>query len=327
MSTTPHDALFKRTFSAPARAAEELRSVLPAEVSARIQWDELRPESGEFTDEDLRGHLADLLFSAPTTDGRRALLYLLFEHQSTPDPLMPVRLLIYTSRIWSDWLRNNKGARKVPPVFSVVLHHGSSGWTAPTDLMELYDADLDLLTAAGPHLPALQLVLDDLSAVPDEELRARAKSALVRLALLLLKHARDSYDIDERLDQCDELASEVVESESGLEALVIMARYVAQVSKYATREGVRAMLRLLPKSQADEVIMTMGRQLIEQGEQQGIEKGIAQGERKLLLRLLERRFGELPEAVVDRVNAANGEQLERWADQILDAESIDDVLT
>jgi predicted transposase YdaD len=327
MSTTPHDALFKRTFSAPARAAEELRSVLPAEVSARIRWDQLRPERAEFTDEHLRGHLADLLFSAPTTDGRRALLYLLFEHQSTPDPLMPVRMLIYTARIWSDWLRNNKGAQRVPPVFSVVLHHGSSGWTAPTDLMELYDADLELLTAAGPHLPALQLVLDDLSAVPDEELRARAASATVRLALFFLKHGRDSEDIDRRLLDWELLVKDVGDAASGLEALSVMVRYLFEVSEHVTREAVTGMLRSALGEQADEVIMTIGQQLIEQGRKQGVEQGIEQGERKLLLRQLVRRFGELPEKVVDRVNAASVEELERWADQILDAESIDDVLT
>ena len=81
---TPHDALFKWTFSTPARAAEQLRSVLPAEVAARLQWDGLRPEKGEYVDDELKGRLTDLLFSVPTTDGRPALLYLLFEHQSAP---------------------------------------------------------------------------------------------------------------------------------------------------------------------------------------------------------------------------------------------------
>ena len=83
----------------------------------------------------------------------------------------------------------------------MVLHHGGGGWNAPLALAELYDADEDLLDAAGPHLPTLRLVLDDLSTTSDEAIRARATSALVQLALLVMKHARDSTDIEDRLER------------------------------------------------------------------------------------------------------------------------------
>jgi len=47
---------------------------------------------------------------------------------------------------------------------------------------------------------------------------------------------------------------------------------------------------------------------------------------EILLRQLTRRFGQLPQAVADRVRAARDADLERWADAVLTANSLEDVL-
>lgn len=94
----PHDALFKKTFSVPEHAAAEFRAVLPAKLVARMDFSTLTLCSGSYVDEALSGSESDLLFSVQIS-GRPALLYALFEHQSTPDKLMPLRLLGYIVRI------------------------------------------------------------------------------------------------------------------------------------------------------------------------------------------------------------------------------------
>jgi len=47
---------------------------------------------------------------------------------------------------------------------------------------------------------------------------------------------------------------------------------------------------------------------------------------KLLLRLLRARFGDLPEVAVARVNAADAAQLDLWAERVLSAPTLADVL-
>jgi hypothetical protein len=81
----PHDALFRGVFGDPERAGELLRSALPDDVVAAIDWRTLRREEGSFVDEALRGQQADLLFAADIGN-RPTLLYLLFEHKSDEDP-------------------------------------------------------------------------------------------------------------------------------------------------------------------------------------------------------------------------------------------------
>lgn len=66
---------------------------------------------------------------------------------------------------------------------------------------------------------------------------------------------------------------------------------------------------------------------LEKGLQRGLEKWRAEGGSALLGRVLRGRFGPLPKPVIDRLAKATPEQLELWADRVLDAGSLDDVFS
>jgi hypothetical protein len=56
-----------------------------------------------------------------------------------------------------------------------------------------------------------------------------------------------------------------------------------------------------------------------------IKKHIRLAKAELLLRLLAWRFGAVPGAITRRVTWATGDEVERWAERLLDAASLDDV--
>jgi predicted transposase YdaD len=95
--SNPHDALFKAVFGDPEHARGALRAVVPAVLAEALDWPTLVRRPGSFVDPVLREQHTDLLFSATWRDGGgEALVYFLFEHQSTPgDGLMAYRLLCY----------------------------------------------------------------------------------------------------------------------------------------------------------------------------------------------------------------------------------------
>jgi predicted transposase YdaD len=64
---------------------------------------------------------------------------------------------------------------------------------------------------------------------------------------------------------------------------------------------------------------------IQEGRMEGRMEGMAVQARKQLRRQLTRRFGPLPEWVEERLDAAAVEQLEDWADRILDAQTLQGV--
>ena len=60
--------------------------------------------------------------------------------------------------------------------------------------------------------------------------------------------------------------------------------------------------------------------------EQGRAEGIAEGQAELLLRQLERRFGEVPEAARGRVRGGSVSELEAWAEAVLTAANLEEVL-
>jgi len=65
----------------------------------------------------------------------------------------------------------------------------------------------------------------------------------------------------------------------------------------------------------------------EQGIEEGRKEGRKEGEMIVLERQLTRRFGPLPESLQVRLHSATTEQLEHWADQILEAARLEDVFS
>jgi hypothetical protein len=59
--------------------------------------------------------------------------------------------------------------------------------------------------------------------------------------------------------------------------------------------------------------------------QEGLEQGVLKGQRELLLRLLRRRFGALPDEVVAWVQAGDARSLERWGDDVIGAHSLEEI--
>ncbi len=67
------------------------------------------------------------------------------------------------------------------------------------------------------------------------------------------------------------------------------------------------------------------RQGLEKGMAKGLEQGRQQGESKMLLRLLEHRFGPLDEHTRQRVESAEAERLLEWGERFVDATTLRDV--
>ena len=67
----------------------------------------------------------------------------------------------------------------------------------------------------------------------------------------------------------------------------------------------------------------------EEGRHEGLERGVrqgrVQGERAVLERQLRRRFGLLPPAAAERLRRASAGEIEAWADNVLDADTLDEV--
>ena len=212
-----------------------------------------------FIEAELDEIACDLLYEVQASEQPPVLLYLLVEHQSSNDLLMPFRLLRYTVEAWRRWLRAHEGATRLPPVVPMVIAHAPGGWHAPASLFEMLDADPELLNLLRAHLPDIRPRVEDLSARSDQELRDRSMSAHALLGLLVLKNARSADDFVERLAGWLDLFREIALAPQGIHTIVAILRYIFLVSG---RVDERTLLRMLSSpdhvgAKLEEAVMTV----------------------------------------------------------------------
>ena len=96
-------------------------------------------------------------------------------------------------------------------------------------------------------------------------------------------------------------------------------RYLCVVTEADRAEVTRAVQQSLPEAQ--ELIMTIAEQLRQEGLQEGLQRGQVQTLRKHL----SLRFGELNEATLTRLESADAASLDRYAERILTASSVEEL--
>ena len=69
--------------------------------------------------------------------------------------------------------------------------------------------------------------------------------------------------------------------------------------------------------------MMVGR--FQRAREEGKAEGHAEGERAVLGLQLRRRFGPLPSEAAERIGTASTADLEAWAENVLDADTLDEV--
>ncbi|MEY3212818.1 MAG: hypothetical protein RIT28_3299, partial [Pseudomonadota bacterium] len=248
-----HDKLFKLIFSAPAEAARLLQLALPPTLTALIDLSRLEPRPVDLIDEALGERLSDLRFAAPLL-GSNAWVTLLIEHQSQPDPTLPLRLLRYTRGVWEQ-LRA-QGARGLPLVVPVVVCHAPRPWSSARALRDLYDAPAEALDALAPFLPDVDPVLYDLTPRADVEIGGEAAT---RLTLLLMRHARDDDLWATLCAQRPLFEALIAERGPGVAAAVL--RYVLEVGRCGPSDEARMVIRATMGEPAEDDLRTYGDQL------------------------------------------------------------------
>ena len=332
----------------------------PAELVPFVDWSSLKRRPGSFVNEELREQHTDLLFSATLQGGSTCLFYFLFEHQSTSDPWMLLRLLEYMTRIWRDFLAKQPRATRLPAILPVVLHHSETGWTCATDFLDLLDLGGDgegtpnvsssrrgaadatsrtrpegrLRGAVGPYTPSFRIVLNDVSHATDEELRSRAISALDKLVLACFRHARDMRGLLTNLAAWSATFTEVRSAPDGMRAIAYVLRYMFGAARDMEPDEVRGLVEGMADPVVSEEIVSLAKKLKDQGRQEGREEGRQEGQAEGILRgrlegraetvlkLLRLKFRRVPASVVARVKSGTDADLDRWTERVLTADSL-----
>jgi predicted transposase YdaD len=309
-----HDRLFRAGLSNPAAAAAFLIDRLPPEVAERIDWSTLKLEPGSFVDPDLRLLESDLLFSAKA-DGRDIGIYVLFEHQSTRDPRLPMRLLRYNVGIWHRWEQNPDNRPPYPQIVSIVVAQNGSVWDIDPSLSSLFS----FTGADDPmrrYVPDFLYELIQLAAIPFDAIRGTPDGILV---LRILKAERSGELLSDPIWD-DELLRMVL-----LDTFHLAVRYMCSRDS-VDNDALFHKIKSIGSEPHRTAAMTLAQKLRQEGRmegrQDGIQEGLKTGElkgrqegslaasRQSVLDALDLRFGSIPDGLRDSIEAvADSEKL------------------
>jgi hypothetical protein len=287
----PHDKLFKELLHA--FFVEFLQLFFP-EVAARLDFTRV-----EFLDRELFTDIpegsrreADVVAQVLTLDGQPELILVHIEVQAKRARAFPYRMFEYYALL---------RLRYKVPVFPVVLYlaPGAGGLTREEYTEGLFGEDILRFRYRAIGLP-------DLSA---DDYREQANPLAALSALM---------------------------QPSQLGRLVQKYRSIRQALASPVDEARKALLvnlieQYLPLNAEEE---TEFAQLLGQADTQEVkemltvyeERGIVKGKRDTLQRLLRRKFGDLPEAMITKIQAIQTEaELDILFDQALDANSLEEI--
>lgn len=312
-----HDGSYKRLFSHPRMVRDLLEGFVREDGLERLDYASLERVSCSYVASDLRKRASDMAWRLRWGESSM-YIYLLLEFQSTVDPCMAIRVLTYVGLLYEDLIHagqrcHHDGA--LPPVLPIVLYNGAARWNAAEELTPLMKQGPPALMVYRPNV---RYLLIDEARYRDSEL---APMRNLVAAVFRLENARTSVRIGQVLTTLIEWLK--TPEENGLrQAFVVWVRRVimakvpeAPLDKINDLEEMRTMVVSLAEE--------WKREALREGLQEGRQIGHREGEVSFLARLLKKRFGELPDWVQARLEQAPAEQLERWGEKLLHADSLD----
>ncbi|HAU4329218.1 Rpn family recombination-promoting nuclease/putative transposase [Citrobacter freundii] len=272
-TSTPHDALFKTFLKYPETARDFIEIHLPSRLRTLCDLTTLELKPASFIEENLRAYYSDVLWSMKTSEGD-GYIYVVIEHQSSPDIHMAFRLMRYAIAA----MQSHLDAGLVPMLF----YHGIDT-PYPFSLCWLDEFDNPAL-AHQLYLSAFPLV--DITVVPDDDIMQHRRVALLEL---MQKHIR-RRDLMGLADKVASLLTTGTTNDSQLKALfnylLIQHGHKPRFSRF-----MRKLAQQVPGYKEStmnivEKIRRAGqRKGLREGMQRGLEKGLAEGRREEALRI------------------------------------------
>lgn len=282
---------------------------------AELDFTTLEIVSGSYVSDDLRGREDDVIWRVKCRHSW-IYVYLLIEFQSTIDRYMAVRLITYMGLLYQDLIKTKQltADKRLPPIFPVVLYNGEKCWNAATELKELI---VNLPGGLERYLPSFKYLILDEGACELDQLTPLKN--LVAAIFRLENHTSPEDVIEVIANLIEWLATP--EQTRLRRSFSIWINRVLQ----APGDSDQPMHNMNDLVEIKTMLAQRIPQWIQEGELRGEIKGEIKGEAKTLLKLLNLKFGAVPNWAEEKVNAADKDQLDRWVERVLTTDTLENL--
>ena len=273
-----HDSSFKVMMANKKLATEFFNQHLPLPIKKLIDFESLELCKESYIDNELSLSAVDVLYKAHFNE-KPGYLYIISEHQSRVDKLMPFRLLKYMIKIMDHHIKSYDIDR-LPVIFPMVFYHGQHSWNSSMDLFDLFGDNKDL--AKSILLQPYKLI--DVNQIPDNELK---NSSYAGVMSFIFKHIF-ARDILPYLEQIKDQLLTIENDPNNKDLLINLLKYIIIKGRIDKKEQLTEFINVTFSKEIGKKMATTAELYyqeglekgVQQGVQQGIEKGVQQGVEK-----------------------------------------------
>ncbi|MBF0406727.1 MAG: Rpn family recombination-promoting nuclease/putative transposase [Candidatus Riflebacteria bacterium] len=320
---TNQDHSYKKLFSHKEMVEDLLRGFVHEDWVSQLDFSTLEPFPAEHVTDCYRDRRDDLIWRVRWKENW-LYIYLLLEFQSTIDCYMAVRIMGYVALLYQDIIQAKliQYGDKLPPVLPVVIYNGSTRWNAEIDVFNLI-----CQTPRGleKYRPKLSYLLLDEGAIADSELvdLKNFVAALVRF--------EKSRTVAEMIEIVSHL-SKWLSSPSQDSLRRAFTHWFGRVFKdripnkdLVNISDLEEVKRMLEETIAQWPVQWKAEGKVE-GIAEGIAKGMAEERRKILSRLIDKKFGETAkERFLFQIESYTDEDFDSLCDRVLDAKTTEEL--
>ena len=268
----PHDRFFRHGIAYRQVYQPFLQQFLPKEVRERLDFESIQHSKTTYVDNKLRASHTDCLFSA-TIDKQDSYIYILVEHQSSPDKNMTLRLWKYMLNIWDDHTKAHKTDR-LPVIVPLLLYNGRQRYNQSLLLKDMID---------GPKPWTEALFNQPITLIALNQTEDDAWQDLPSLDTFLgtMKHI---WDATFPIDRLVTAILETFKDQDPVDFLIAFCTYTLEVRQDLRGESLieymyqrRPDLEGTMETSLDRFIKERSKKFIEQALAEGEDKGLAKG--------------------------------------------------
>jgi len=313
-----HDRSYRLLFAEPRLVEELIHGFFGEKWVERLDFKTLERVNASYVAESLKAREDDMVWKLRFHDGRPVYIYLLLEFQSTVDRFMGVRMMGYEALFYQNLIKEGKVTEDgmLPLVIPVILYNGEEDWWPALDVADLIEA---VDPEADQFRPRLKYRLIDEASYPLADLAGRQNLVAV---LFWLEKTSDPSDLRRGIARLVERLGDDPASNGLRRAFAVWLNVVRLPGTGLTEEEIPEILGLEDfKNMMERQVERWSRVLLDQGRQEGLREG----EERLVLRLLEEKFGALDAQTREKIRAADADLLLDWGTRALKASRLRDV--
>jgi predicted transposase YdaD len=266
---TPHNNLFVQVLSRKEKAIAFFKKYLPASILEIADLNQIELAETTHISDSGKSLYNDILYRCPLGNEQVGYFFAMCEHQSKPDPHMPLRLAEYNLAAIKGHLK--QGHAKFPIIVNTVFYTGKRPWKYSTTFSDYY---------ANPHLGAKFLYMAPFQLVT---LKENQEADVYRdpdlgfcLVAFYCGNTKDPYQAFKNFKKSALFQNYF--NQLSLEDRLLLARYLGLcVDKDKYSLGKIVDLVIIQEQEKEVFMRSVAQEYIEQGIYQGIEQGIQQG--------------------------------------------------